>query len=138
MTNNTMGKDMCGIVGILAERPVADLLIDGLRRLEYRGYDSAGIATLVKGEIQTRRAVGKLQSLADKLQKEPLRGTVGIVTRAGRRMAARAKTMRILIFRTRSPSSTTASSKTTANCARSWKPRNTSSNPKRTPKPSST
>jgi len=69
---------MCGIVGILAERPVADLLIDGLRRLEYRGYDSAGIATLVKGEIQTRRAVGKLQSLADKLQKEPLRGTVGI------------------------------------------------------------
>ncbi|MGE4351934.1 MAG: glutamine--fructose-6-phosphate transaminase (isomerizing) [Bdellovibrionales bacterium] len=69
---------MCGIVGILAERPVADILVDGLRRLEYRGYDSAGIATLVNGEIQTRRAVGKLQALADKLAKEPLSGTVGI------------------------------------------------------------
>lgn len=69
---------MCGIVGILAQRPVADLLVDGLKRLEYRGYDSAGIATLVNGCIQTRRAVGKLQALADKLEKEPLAGTVGI------------------------------------------------------------
>ncbi|MDD5586891.1 MAG: glutamine--fructose-6-phosphate transaminase (isomerizing) [Alphaproteobacteria bacterium] len=69
---------MCGIVGILGERPAADLLVDGLRRLEYRGYDSAGIATLVNGKIDTRRAVGKLQSLADKLKGEPLAGTVGI------------------------------------------------------------
>ncbi len=69
---------MCGIVGILAERPVADLLVDGLRRLEYRGYDSAGVATLVDGVITTRRAVGKLQNLADRLQQEPLPGTVGI------------------------------------------------------------
>ncbi len=69
---------MCGIVGILAERPVADLLVDGLRRLEYRGYDSAGVATLVKGGIETRRAVGKLHNLADRLAKEPLGGNVGI------------------------------------------------------------
>jgi glucosamine--fructose-6-phosphate aminotransferase (isomerizing) len=69
---------MCGIVGILAERPVADLLVDGLRRLEYRGYDSAGVATLVNGHIERRRAPGKLQSLADKLKTEPLAGSVGI------------------------------------------------------------
>jgi glucosamine--fructose-6-phosphate aminotransferase (isomerizing) len=69
---------MCGIVGILAERPVSDLLVDGLRRLEYRGYDSAGIATLVDNKIVTRRAVGKLNALAERLQQEPLPGTVGI------------------------------------------------------------
>jgi glucosamine--fructose-6-phosphate aminotransferase (isomerizing) len=69
---------MCGIVGILANRSVADLLVDGLRRLEYRGYDSAGIATLVDGQIVTRRAVGKLNALADRLRLEPLPGTVGI------------------------------------------------------------
>ncbi len=69
---------MCGIVGILAQRPVADLLVDGLRRLEYRGYDSAGIATLVGGHIETRRAVGKLNALAERLEREPLAGTVGI------------------------------------------------------------
>lgn len=69
---------MCGIVGILGQRPVADLLVDGLKRLEYRGYDSAGIATLVNGCIETRRAVGKLQALADKLEHHPLAGTVGI------------------------------------------------------------
>ena len=69
---------MCGIVGIIAERPVAEVLVDGLRRLEYRGYDSAGVATLVNGRIETRRAVGKLNSLADKLTREPLAGTVGI------------------------------------------------------------
>ena len=69
---------MCGIVGILAERAVAGLLVDGLRRLEYRGYDSAGVATLVDGVITTRRAVGKLQCLADKLAQEPLSGNVGI------------------------------------------------------------
>lgn len=69
---------MCGIVGILAGRPVADLLVDGLRRLEYRGYDSAGIATLVNGHIERRRAEGKLVNLANLLTKEPLPGGVGI------------------------------------------------------------
>lgn len=69
---------MCGIVGILGQRPVAEILVDGLRRLEYRGYDSAGVATLVNGRIETRRAVGKLNALAEKLVHEPLAGSVGI------------------------------------------------------------
>ena len=54
---------MCGIIGIVGERPVADRLIEGLRRLEYRGYDSAGIAVLHEGELQRRRAPGKLREL---------------------------------------------------------------------------
>lgn len=69
---------MCGIVGIIAQRQVSDILVDGLKRLEYRGYDSAGLATLVNGRIETRRSVGKLHALVEKLQEEPLSGTVGI------------------------------------------------------------
>ncbi len=69
---------MCGIVGIIARRPVSNILIDGLKRLEYRGYDSAGIATLVNGNIEMRRSVGKLHALTEKLQEEPLLGNVGI------------------------------------------------------------
>src|SRR6202167_5532118 len=69
---------MCGIVGILAERQVDSLLIEGLKRLEYRGYDSAGIATLANGHIEYRRAEGKLENLASRLKQEPLPGTVGI------------------------------------------------------------
>ncbi|MEZ0259516.1 MAG: glutamine--fructose-6-phosphate aminotransferase, partial [Alphaproteobacteria bacterium] len=70
---------MCGIVGILSkEKDAAPLLVEGLKRLEYRGYDSAGVATLVDGKLERRRAEGKLGNLADKLLKEPLSGTVGI------------------------------------------------------------
>lgn len=69
---------MCGIVGILADRPVADALVEGLRRLEYRGYDSAGIATLVGDKIERRRAEGKLANLVERLKQEPLAGTIGI------------------------------------------------------------
>lgn len=69
---------MCGIVGILGEKQVAPLLIEGLRRLEYRGYDSAGIATLVNGHIDRRRAEGKLVNLDELVKKEPISGTVGI------------------------------------------------------------
>jgi glutamine---fructose-6-phosphate transaminase (isomerizing) len=69
---------MCGIVGIVAERDVAPLLVEGLRRLEYRGYDSAGVATLVNGHIERRRAEGKLGKLAAQLEKNPLPGKIGI------------------------------------------------------------
>jgi glucosamine--fructose-6-phosphate aminotransferase (isomerizing) len=69
---------MCGIVGIIGKAEVAPLLFDGLKRLEYRGYDSAGIATLVDGRIERRRAEGKLGNLGAILEKQPLNGTIGI------------------------------------------------------------
>jgi len=69
---------MCGIVGIVGDAPVAGRLVDALKRLEYRGYDSAGIATLESGIIARRRAEGKLANLAEKLSFEPLGGHVGI------------------------------------------------------------
>ena len=69
---------MCGIVGILGHQPAAPLLLDALKRLEYRGYDSAGMATLVDGSIERRRAEGKLANLERVLQEEPLPGVVGI------------------------------------------------------------
>ncbi len=69
---------MCGIIGIIGTRDAAPQLLDGLKRLEYRGYDSAGIATLVNGHIDRRRAQGKLVHLDRKLQDSPLAGTVGI------------------------------------------------------------
>src|ERR1700681_4788491 len=69
---------MCGIVGILGREPVAGALVDALKRLEYRGYDSAGVATLEGGELVRRRAEGKLRNLEARLAKEPLEGTIGI------------------------------------------------------------
>jgi glucosamine--fructose-6-phosphate aminotransferase (isomerizing) len=69
---------MCGIVGIVASEPVALPIVDALRRLEYRGYDSAGVATVVDGIIERRRVTGKLRGLDSALHKEPLPGTVGI------------------------------------------------------------
>jgi len=69
---------MCGIVGIVGHRPVSDLLVGGLQRLEYRGYDSAGVATLVNGRIERRRAEGKLANLVSVLDGDPLPGTTGI------------------------------------------------------------
>ncbi|MEQ8666922.1 MAG: glutamine--fructose-6-phosphate transaminase (isomerizing) [Rhodospirillales bacterium] len=69
---------MCGIIGIVGKNEVAPLLLEGLKRLEYRGYDSAGIATLVNGSIDRRRAEGKLGNLATRLEAEPLAGTTGI------------------------------------------------------------
>jgi glutamine---fructose-6-phosphate transaminase (isomerizing) len=69
---------MCGIVGILGKEPVAENIVEALRRLEYRGYDSAGVATLTHGGIERRRAVGKLRNLGDLLARQPLAGTSGI------------------------------------------------------------
>ena len=65
---------MCGIVGVLGNHEVAPLLVESLKRLEYRGYDSAGIATVNKGKLDRRRAVGKLVNLSDLLVHEPARG----------------------------------------------------------------
>jgi len=69
---------MCGIIGIVGTKPVQDRLIESLKRLEYRGYDSAGIAAVVGGKVQRRRAEGKIRALEDVLAGEPLGATVGI------------------------------------------------------------
>src|ERR1700754_298082 len=69
---------MCGIVGILGRSPVAELLVDSLKRLEYRGYDSAGVATLEGDHLARRRAEGKLKNLEKRLLAEPLAGHTGI------------------------------------------------------------
>jgi glutamine---fructose-6-phosphate transaminase (isomerizing) len=69
---------MCGIIGIIGGEAAAPQLIDALKRLEYRGYDSAGVATLENGELTRRRAEGKLKNLEHRLAREPLTGTIGI------------------------------------------------------------
>ena len=69
---------MCGIIGILGDHEVAPLLVESLKRLEYRGYDSAGIATVNEGRLDRRRAVGKLANLSDLLVHDPLPGKAGI------------------------------------------------------------
>jgi len=69
---------MCGIIGIIGKNSVSDRILEGLKRLEYRGYDSAGIATLVNGHIDRRRAEGKLINLANRIVEQPLSGDVGI------------------------------------------------------------
>jgi glucosamine--fructose-6-phosphate aminotransferase (isomerizing) len=69
---------MCGIVGIIGEKGVAPDIIEALRRLEYRGYDSAGIATIENGHLERRRAEGKLRNLESRLLSEPLQGRTGI------------------------------------------------------------
>src|ERR671938_568112 len=69
---------MCGIVGILGRSAVAMQVVDALKRLEYRGYDSAGVATLENGRLDRRRAEGKLRNLELKLSQAPLSGTIGI------------------------------------------------------------
>ena len=69
---------MCGIIGIVSASDVAERLVEGLRRLEYRGYDSAGVATVYEGAIERRRAEGKLANLVKELASNPLPGTTGI------------------------------------------------------------
>jgi glucosamine--fructose-6-phosphate aminotransferase (isomerizing) len=69
---------MCGIIGIVGSQPVAERLVQGLRRMEYRGYDSAGICTLDNGELVRRRAEGKLANLMTEVERHPAPGTVGI------------------------------------------------------------
>ena len=69
---------MCGIVGVIGREPVAGKIVEALKRLEYRGYDSAGVATLEGGRMERRRAAGKLRNLEIRLLEEPLHGTIGI------------------------------------------------------------
>ena len=69
---------MCGIVGVLGKHEAAPLLVEALKRLEYRGYDSAGIATVNDGKLERRRAIGKLVNLSDLLVHNPLAGKSGI------------------------------------------------------------
>ncbi|MGF9763116.1 glutamine--fructose-6-phosphate transaminase (isomerizing) [Microvirga sp. 0TCS3.31] len=69
---------MCGIVGIIGKTPVAPQIVEALKRLEYRGYDSAGVATLEEGRLDLRRAEGKLRNLETKLSQSPLSGVIGI------------------------------------------------------------
>ncbi len=69
---------MCGIVGAVAQRDIAEILVEGLRRLEYRGYDSAGLAVISDGEIVRRRRVGKVAELKKALDEEPVDGSIGI------------------------------------------------------------
>jgi glucosamine--fructose-6-phosphate aminotransferase (isomerizing) len=70
---------MCGIIGIIGRDAAAPHLIDALKRLEYRGYDSAGVATVVNGAIERRRAEGKIVNLEALLAKQTLPGTTGSV-----------------------------------------------------------
>ena len=69
---------MCGIIGIVGSSTVADRLVDGLKRLEYRGYDSSGIAVLENGKLKRSRAEGKIKALEAKLGETPLNGSIGI------------------------------------------------------------
>jgi glutamine---fructose-6-phosphate transaminase (isomerizing) len=69
---------MCGIIGIIGREPVAGHMVEALKRLEYRGYDSSGVATLEQGQLRRCRAEGKLRNLEQRLGREPLNGTIGI------------------------------------------------------------
>jgi glucosamine--fructose-6-phosphate aminotransferase (isomerizing) len=69
---------MCGIVGYVGKKEVLPILINGLRRLEYRGYDSAGVVVLSEGKLTRIRSVGKIDALAEKVKSHPIKGTVGV------------------------------------------------------------
>ena len=75
---------MCGIIGIVGTQPVQDRLIESLKRLEYRGYDSAGIAAVVAGKVQRRRAEGKIRALEEVLAAEPLSGSAARTSSSAR------------------------------------------------------
>src|SRR5258706_14081815 len=69
---------MCGIVGYVGTRDAVPVILEGLRRLEYRGYDSAGVAVVEGGRLERRRAAGKLKNLEDSLRAQPLHGSYGV------------------------------------------------------------
>src|SRR5712692_11009576 len=110
---------MCGIVGYVGDNFAEIVVVDGLKRLEYRGYDSAGLAVPLDGGLKLRRRVGKIINLEREVLKEPLQAHVGIGhTRwATHGAPTEAIPTRIRTRRDTSPSCTTASSRTISSCA---------------------
>src|SRR5213083_3484072 len=128
---------MCGIVGYVGPREAAPVLVDGLSRLEYRGYDSAGLAVLNGRGVETRKLAGRIDGLRELLVREPVHGSCGIGTPAGPRTVRQrsATPTRTPIARAASHWCTTASSRTPICCAPSWSAPAIASPPKPTPKP---
>ena len=93
---------MCGIVGGVAQRCVTEILLEGLKRLEYRGYDSAGVALLNNQQILRERRVGKVINLAEAVAEHQLAGLSGLRIRVGQHMVNQLKTMLTLICQVRS------------------------------------
>jgi glucosamine--fructose-6-phosphate aminotransferase (isomerizing) len=106
---------MCGIVGGVAERCVTEILIEGLKRLEYRGYDSAGLALLNNQQILRERRVGKVANLAEAVSEQQLMGISVLHTPVGQHMVNQLKTMHTRIFQVMSLSYITVLLKTTKN-----------------------
>jgi glucosamine--fructose-6-phosphate aminotransferase (isomerizing) len=69
---------MCGIIGYIGKSEATPILVDGLRRLEYRGYDSAGVATLANGKLELRKCAGRITNLSQIIEKDPVHGFSGI------------------------------------------------------------
>ncbi len=142
---------MCGIVGYVGKRPCRDLLINGLQKLEYRGYDSAGISLLEDGHIDSVRAVGNLANLKAAVGLDPDSNGGGVAVAAPPATIGLAHTRwathgRVTeenahptaTARTKSTSSLTELSRTIPTCAPSFARRATSSRPKRMPRSSPT
>ena len=126
---------MCGIVGILGQGPVAGSLVDALKRLEYRGYDSAGLATLEAGILTRRRAEGKLRNLEALLARSRCRARSASAIRAGPPMAGPPRTTPTPTPPTSWPWCITASSRISASCATISPPRAMSSSARPIRKP---
>src|SRR5438552_17214311 len=112
---------MCGIIGYIGPKEVVPVLIDGLRRLEYRGYDSAGVAVVRNGAVNLRRSAGKLSNLEDVIDADPIAGDYGVGhTRwATHGRPTRKTRIRTATARARLSSCTTASSRTISISSRS-------------------
>src|SRR5712664_3826141 len=127
---------MCGIVGYVGDKSAVGIIVEGLKRLEYRGYDSAGVAVLHHGTLHVRRAAGRIKMLEGVLGERPLTGALGIGhTRwatHGRPSEENAHPPPTVTAR--SSSSTTGSLRTTSRSRSASSPRATSSGQRRTPR----